>query len=188
MTGHILIMTGPSGVGKSAVKGMLKRLDERFTKISIYTTRPPRKKGEDKKWVSEEQLDEMEKSSDYITMEIYGIRYALSIKTLNEALEKKLVPLLDWPISEIEKITAIFPDQTFVVYLSPPSETELLKRMQEGERMTETRLAFIKKELREFKEGKYRKLYNLHIVSNTARKKDMAQIIYKEYKQNTKQD
>lgn len=188
MTISILILTGPSGVGKSAIKGELKRLDKKFTDMPIYTTRPPRKKGEDKKCISQEQMDEMERSGDYITMEIYGIRYALSIKALNEALEKKLVPLLDWPISEIGKINAIFPDQTFVIYLSPPSEKELLKRMQEGERMTEERLSFIKKELEEFRKGVYDEIYNLHITSHTSRKKAMAQAIYRKYKQKTRQD
>lgn len=186
MIGHILILTGPSGVGKSAIKKELKCLDRRFRDISIYTTRPPRKKGEDKRCISEEQMDAMEKSGDHIAMEIYGIRYALSIKALEETLEKKLVPLLDWPISEIGKITAVFPDQTFVVYLSPPSAAELLKRMQEGERMTEERLAFFRKELKEFREGVYDMLYNFHVTSNTSRKKKVAQDIYRKYGQNTK--
>ncbi|HBD04983.1 TPA: hypothetical protein DCZ32_00830, partial [Candidatus Uhrbacteria bacterium] len=55
----LLLLLGPSGVGKSAIIDELSKLDSRFVYISPYMTRPLRQGERNKIAVSDEQMDEM---------------------------------------------------------------------------------------------------------------------------------
>jgi len=73
----LLLLLGPSGVGKSTIiKDMLAR-DRRFVYVTPYMTRPLRKGETDKISISDAELDTMIAGNQFWSVNtLYGVRYA----------------------------------------------------------------------------------------------------------------
>lgn len=179
-----LLLLGPSGVGKSAIIDELSKLDKRFVYISPYMTRPLRPEEKNKISVSDEQMDEMLRHGELLVVnELYGgIRYGTPRLPIIEALATKKFPVLDWPIDRLEIMTQAFPEQLFVIYVSPPSIDALCQRLAKDGRDTDgIRLASATKELQMFWSSRYVGLYDYKIISEDDRVVEIAETIYSNY-------
>jgi len=102
-----LLLLGPSGVGKSSIIEELLQLDSRFVYISPFMTRALREGEKNKISISGEEMDKMWNRGELLVInELYGIRYATPRLPIVQALAQGNFPVLDWPISRIEAITA----------------------------------------------------------------------------------
>ena len=97
----ILIITGPSGVGKNTIIDALsKKLDFNFS-VS-HTTRKPRKgeiDGENYHFVSNETFEQMISNNDFLEYaEVFGNMYGTAKTNIYEKLDSNINTILeiDW--------------------------------------------------------------------------------------------
>lgn len=129
-------------------------------------------------------MNEIEQCSEYIILEIFGVRYAATISSIVDTRGAKnfpkKFPVIDWPIQCVKQLTELFP--SYVVYLSPPSRVELERRMQKDKRDNyEIRLQTAEKELEKITAGTYSELYDLQLISETEQEAAIAKTIRDRY-------
>ena len=151
---YIVVLTGPSGVGKSA---LVEQLVQRgWSKCITCTTRPPRpyeKDGLDYHFLEESSfLDAKDKGLFMETNQHYGHSYGLRRGDISQHLQKgHAVVLLNWEgAKKIEKEY----EHSVVVHIDPPSMEELESRLA-GREDTE-RLQYAKDEMRHSSQFQHR--------------------------------
>lgn len=171
-----LLLLGASGVGKSTIINELKRIDPRFVYISPFMTRSLREGEKDKVSVDDVEFQELEDSGKFVIVnELYGIRYGTPLEPILDAFETGNYPVLDFPISRLDVVKKIFPDQLYLVYVYPPSLEVLRERLQSRpERFIES-----EQELRGM--NKNREKFELSVISHEGHAKEAAKTIYEGY-------
>ncbi len=131
--GTFIVVSAPSGTGKSSI---CQRLLEACPEIKFsvsYTTRSPRPgevHGKDYFFVSREEFQKRIEQGDFAEWaENYGNLYGTSIRTMREFLAKGNTVLLDIEPRGAKKIKQRFRKGTFV-FILPPSRDELLNRLK----------------------------------------------------------
>ncbi|MCL5257728.1 MAG: hypothetical protein M1505_00620 [Patescibacteria group bacterium] len=180
-----LLLLGPSGVGKNSIIDELIRLDSRFVYISPFMTRPLRKGERNKISVSGGEMDEMLERGEFLVInELYGVRYATPRQPIEQALKEGNFPVLDWPIGRVSVMTEAFPDQLYIVYISPPSIEALQRRLARDDRDTNGhRLRSAREELEVLESSRHAGIYDFEIVSEENQVPKVAQTIYASYLQ-----
>lgn len=178
-----LLLLGPSGVGKSSIIEELIRLDSRFVYISPFMTRPLREGEKNKISVSGEEMDEMSERGEFLVInELYGVRYATPRQPIEQALKDDNFPVLDWPIGRVSVMTEAFPNQLYIVYISPPSIEALQQRLARDDRDTDGhRLRSAREELEALESSRHAGIYDFEIVSEENQVPKVAQMIYANY-------
>lgn len=181
----ILLILGTSGVGKSTIIKKLQTLDKRFVYISPFTTRPSRGLDEEKITVTDEVVDELWRKGDLLCInEIHGIRCATPRQPIERALKESNFPILDWPISRVSVMTEAFPNQLYIVYISPPSIEALQQRLASDNRDPDGhRLRSAREELEALESSRQAGIYDFEIVSEENQVQKVAQSIYENYLQ-----
>jgi len=152
--GKLIVITGPSGVGKGTlVKSLLKRHSELFVSISA-TTRTPRKgekDGKDYYFLSVSKFQEMIETSDFLEWAEYAGNYYGTLKQpVIEQIEQGKTVIL-----EIELLGARQVKNNFAMaelfFILPPSVPELERRLRgrgkDSEEAIVRRLAKAKEEI-----------------------------------------
>ena len=178
-----LLLLGPSGVGKSSIIEELIRLNSRFVYISPFMTRPLRKGERNKISISGEEMDEMSERGEILVInELYGVRYATPRQPIEQALKNNDFPVLDWPINRVSVMTEAFPNQLYIVYISPPSIEALQQRLARDDRDTDGhRLRSAREELEALESSRQVGTYDFEIVSEENQVPKVAQTIYTNY-------
>ena len=129
----LIIITGPSGVGKgTVVKELLDRNKDIWLSISA-TTRNPRmgeKDGENYYFISDERFKDMIDKKEFLEWaQFAGNYYGTPLSTVNEKIEKGFVVLLEIEVEGAKQIKEKFPE-SLSIFLLPPSKEELEKRIR----------------------------------------------------------
>ena len=158
----LVVLSGPSGVGKDAVLSRMRELGKPFHFTVTTTTRPRReceRDGVDYVFVTTEAFSRMIEEGQLLEWaQVYGNLYGVPSAQVRDALARGLDVIIKIDVQGAATIKALAPEALFV-FLAPPDIQELRKRM--GERMTETpdtltlRLATAEVEMREASEFDY---------------------------------
>ena len=129
----LIIITGPSGVGKgTVVKELLDRNKDIWLSISA-TTRNPRigeKDGENYYFLSDEKFKDMIDKKEFLEWaQFAGNYYGTPLSTVNEKIEKGFIVLLEIEVEGAKQIKEKFPE-ALSIFLLPPSKAELEKRIR----------------------------------------------------------
>ena len=130
--GRVVIVSGPSGVGKSTIcKEILKKLDYVSLSISV-TTRPKSAAeidGQDYWFISEEDFRErIEKGLLLEYAEVFGHMYGTPKDKVDEELRAGKVVILEIDVQGAIKARMVFPDAV-MVFILPPSAKDLAERL-----------------------------------------------------------
>ena len=129
----LIIITGPSGVGKgTVVKELLDRNNDIWLSISA-TTRKPRigeKDSENYYFINVERFKDMIDKKEFLEWARFaGNYYGTPLATVNEKIEKGFIVLLEIEVEGAKQIKEKFPE-ALSIFLLPPSKAELEKRIR----------------------------------------------------------
>jgi len=130
--GKVVIMSGPSGVGKSTIcKEVVKRLANVYLSVSV-TTRPKSQAevdGEDYWFISEQEFHErIDKNLLLEHAEVFGHLYGTPRDKVEEAIQAGKNVILEIDVQGAKQALCIFPDAV-MIFVLPPTEKDLVKRM-----------------------------------------------------------
>ncbi|AEO66507.1 5ab6f01e-a88a-42a9-be35-0c7130c08d5d [Thermothielavioides terrestris] len=159
-----IVISGPSGVGKGTLyKLLFQRHPDTFTLSVSHTTRSPRpgeKDGVDYHFVTKEAFLELKAKDGFVENAQFGDNlYGTSKATIEEQTAKGKTVVLDIEVEGVKQIQASgFPAR--YVFIAPPSEEELEKRLRG--RGTETEASIQKRLDRAKVELEYAKVPGVH--------------------------
>lgn len=152
--GLLLVLSGPSGVGKtSIVHELLQRFDGVFS-VSA-TTRPPgpgERNGVDYWFIDEPTFDRWIAEDRFLEhAQVFGRhRYGTPAEPVDRAIAEGRLAILDIDVQGAESVRRRRPDM-FGVFVLPPSDDELLRRLRargrEDEASIERRFAEAQREM-----------------------------------------
>jgi guanylate kinase len=129
----LIVLSGPSGVGKDTVLTRLKERDYPLAFITTTTTRPRRpdeRDGVDYRFVSKEKFQQMIKDDELLEWaEVYGNWYGVPKGAVKSALDKGQDVMVKVDVQGAITIKKIVPQAVFI-FLMPPSTEELTKRLE----------------------------------------------------------
>lgn len=172
--GMLLIISGPSGVGKTTITRAVERAIPGSAFSVSCTTRPRTDAdvdGVDYRFISEEAFAEMEAREEFLeTAEVFGKRYGTPKAWVEEQLARGRLVILEIDVRGAEQVKRRMP-RAFGVFILPPSEDALLARLRnrkrEPEEVIQRRFAEAK---REIAEARASGAYDAYIVNDDLRR------------------
>ena len=129
----LIILTGPSGVGKGTVVKKILGKDKNIWLSISATTREPRegeKEGENYYYLSEENFKEMIKQNLFLEWaQFAGNYYGTPLSSVNEKIKKGFTVLLEIEVEGAKQIKEKFPN-CLSIFLLPPDKIELERRIR----------------------------------------------------------
>ncbi len=158
----LVVVSGPSGVGKDAALKRMRELDYPFYFLVTNTTRPKRDEemeGVDYHFVSEEQFAVMVARGELLERaSVYGYNYGNSRSEVKEALGRGQDVIMRIDVQGAATIKRLVPDAIFI-FMLPPSmerlEQRLRKRRTEPEDYLRLRLHAARLEIAEVEKFDY---------------------------------
>ena len=161
--GLILILSSPSGAGKTTLAKKIADKDNNF-KISVsYTTRTPRPNevnGVDYNFVSIDDFQDLSNQNKFLEQaKVFGNYYG----TLKGPIEKDLLKgvdyLFDIDWQGTEQVKKLMPLDIVPIFILPPSiehlEDRLKKREEQNQELVKERMKMAKGEITHWKDYKY---------------------------------
>ncbi len=132
MAGNLIIISAPSGTGKTTlVKEVQQRLHNIRASIS-YTSRPARTdevNGKDYQFVTRQKFKSMITGEEFLEWaEVHGNLYGTSRETVQQMLNEGMDVILTIDVQGAAKTRRIFPD-AISIFVLPPSYDALAERL-----------------------------------------------------------
>lgn len=158
----LIVVSGPSGVGKDAALRRMRELNYPFHFLVTNTTRPKRPneiEGKDYHFITKEQFAEMEARGEFLERAVvYGYDYGNSKSKVRDALARGVDVIMRIDVQGAATIKRTVPEAVFI-FLMPPSmdvlEARLRKRRSEPEDYLRLRLHAARLEMNEFDKFDY---------------------------------
>ncbi len=129
----LIILTGPSGVGKGTVVKEILEKDKSICLSVSATTRSPRKgekEGENYFFLSEENFKKMINKNLFLEWaEFAGNYYGTPLSFVKDKIEEGFIVLLEIEVEGAKQIKDKFPD-SLSIFILPPTKEELERRIR----------------------------------------------------------
>ncbi len=129
----IVVLSGPSGVGKDAVLARMRKLGRPFYYVITATTRPKRageRDGVDYHFLSRKEFQQMIDKNQFLEWaNVYDNYYGVPKNQITSALSKGVDAIVKVDVQGAATIKGILPQAVFI-FLMPPSVEELEKRLR----------------------------------------------------------
>ncbi len=158
--GLLIVISGPSGVGKGTVRKALFNMPKHNLTYSVSMTtrniRPGEVDGKDYYFVTRDEFEKRIDEGKFLEhAEFVGNYYGTPLDKVNEQLDNGKEVVLEIEVEGALQVKKKVPD-CVMIFLVPPSKEDLYKRLRsrgtESEEIIEQR---VQKANREFKKAKY---------------------------------
>jgi guanylate kinase len=187
INGAVLVLSGPSGAGKSSlIRKIIDDIGECYFSIST-TTRPMREgevEGVDYHFVDKEEFErEIEEDQFLEYALVHGNYYGTSMRPVKEALGEGKLVIFDIDVQGNAAVQNRLGDITTSVFITPPTLSELKKRLEnrstDAPDVIERRIKMARKEIQRVSEYEYLLINDdldeaankLRVIATTARYK-----------------
>ncbi len=141
--GLLLIISGPSGAGKTTItRGVERRIADSVFSVS-YTTRartPADTEGVDYHFTTDELFNAMKARGEFLeTAGVYGKQYGTPKAPVVEQLRRGRLMILEIDVQGAITVKNQIPD-AFAIFVLPPSEEVLLQRLRDRKREDEAQI------------------------------------------------
>ena len=130
----VIVISGPSGVGKDTVLKKLKSKKGSFHYVVTVTTRPRReeeKDGVDYHFLSQQGFQQMFNKGELLEWaNVYGNYYGVPKKEVTQGLSQELDVVVKVDVQGAASLKKVMPQAVFI-FLAPPSMEELEKRLKQ---------------------------------------------------------
>ena len=141
---NIIVISAPSGAGKTTLCSELQRRKPHIKFSVSCTTRPKRVHevdGVNYHFLSEQGFTEKMQNNEFIEFEnVHGYFYGTLRKTLEDALTQQEMILFDVDVNGAMAIKSNYSDNTYTIFILPPSMDDLKKRLIQRGSETEERI------------------------------------------------
>lgn len=169
-TGLVVIVSGPSGVGKTTIaRALQQRIDDATLSVSV-TTRAPGptdRDGVDYNFVDDARFDEMIARGELLEWaEVFTRRYGTPRAPVEAALAAGRVVILEIDVRGAVQVRRAIPD-ALGLFILPPSDAHLLQRLRDRRRDPESAIqARFAEARREMDEARRCGAYDVFIVND----------------------
>jgi guanylate kinase len=141
--GMVLVISGPSGAGKTTITRAVERAfgDAVFSVSATTRARTPADvDGVDYHFVSEEEFSRMVAGDEFLEHAgVYGKHYGTPRGWVMEHLRRGRLVILEIDVQGAINVKRSLPE-AFSIFVLPPSEEELLRRLRDRRREDEARI------------------------------------------------
>ena len=132
--GLLIVLSSPSGAGKSTISRMLMKSDPEVT-MSISATTRPKRPGEiddvDYHFVDDAEFDRMIASGEFVEWApVFGFRYGTPKAPVKEALRNGRDILFDIDWQGTQQLHSAMGEDLVRIFILPPSMAELERRLR----------------------------------------------------------
>lgn len=132
--GLLIVLSSPSGAGKSTIARMLLGSDASVT-ISVSATTRPKRPGEvddvDYHFVDDAEFDRMIGAGDFVEWApVFGYRYGTPKVPVKDALRAGRDILFDIDWQGTQQLQAAMGEDLVTIFILPPSMAELKRRLE----------------------------------------------------------
>ena len=125
-TGKLIVLSAPSGTGKTSVCRKLLKRNPKW-KFSVSATPRPLRNGEvegkDYIQMSNEKFEHFVKFGDFLEWEwVHGNKYGTPIGPLEDVLDSGDIMLLDIDVKGGLNVMDEFPDESISIFIEPPGD------------------------------------------------------------------
>ncbi|MDR1124423.1 MAG: guanylate kinase [Elusimicrobiota bacterium] len=152
-----VIISSPSGGGKTTIVARLLKSDKRLSRVVTATTRAPRAGERDGKdyyfWTAARFEAAVKKGRMAEWAKVHKDYYGIPKSSVNEVIKKKLCPVLVIDVQGACTVKKIFRDAVSI-FIAPPSMAELKKRIaarNDGTKDIKVRMESARKEMAQIK-------------------------------------
>lgn len=161
--GLLLVMSSPSGAGKTTLSRALLASDHHIRMSVSVTTRPPRPgelDGKDYFFISKERFVEMRDGGELLEWaEVFGNLYGTPRLPVEDALSKGRDVLFDIDWQGTQQLEQAMGDDLVRIFILPPSTDDLrdrlIKRAQDSSSVVAKRMAEASREISHWAEYDY---------------------------------
>jgi guanylate kinase len=161
--GLMLVLSSPSGAGKTTISRRLLELDDNLALSVSATTRPPRpgeEAGKDYIFVDDATFQKMADDGDFLEHAlVFGHRYGTPRAPVETALDEGRDVLFDIDWQGTQQLSERARDDLVAVFVLPPSTDELERRLksraQDSEAVVAGRMAKATDEMSHYPEYDY---------------------------------
>ena len=132
--GLLIVLSSPSGAGKTTISRMLLDADREIAMSVSATTRPKRPgevEGRDYYFVDDAEFDRMVAASEFVEWaNVFGYRYGTPKAPVKQALREGHDILFDIDWQGARQLEPDFGEHLVTIFLLPPSMAELERRLR----------------------------------------------------------
>jgi guanylate kinase len=133
--GLLIVLSSPSGAGKTTISRMLMESDDEVT-MSVSATTRPKRPGEtddvDYHFVDDAEFDRMIHSGEFVEWApVFGHRYGTPKNPVKDALRAGRDILFDIDWQGTQQLQAAMGEDLVTIFILPPSMKELERRLHE---------------------------------------------------------
>lgn len=164
------MVSGPSGVGKTTITREIERRLGCVFSVSATTRQQldGEVNGRDYFFITEHEFDQKVAEGEFLEhAQVYGeYRYGTPRAPVENQVEAGKIVILDIDVQGAKQVKEAMP-QAFSIFIFPPSDDELLRRLKERRREDEASIARRFAEAkREIKFAKSSTVYDAHVVND----------------------
>lgn len=131
----IIILTAPSGAGKTSITRYLMATFPVLAFSVSAATRAPRgneRSGVDYYFMSTDEFNQKIQENDFVEWEmVYDGKYYGTLKSeFTRIWDQGRIPILDIDVKGAIHVQKQYPEQTFSIFIEPPSVDELKRRLE----------------------------------------------------------